>query len=288
MPHYKYDLAISFAGEQRPLASTVATALDSAGYSIFYDRFEQAELWGRELTTTLGQVYSDEARYCLVLLSSDYVTKPWTNLERQNALARFMNERSGYILCLRLDPVNLPGLPSVVAYVDFSSLNGTPGLIKLLMQKLGQPDHQGGVSTLSRRDRTLAQGLIKACFRRAVFTRMDSEINMDAMRASIGDAISMVQPKIPDISEPSLQRAALEILASLDSIERLSTRFTQHISNLLPTRARTEIDGHKRDIIRLLLEVRRAAKLQMQLPFDLEYHHFFSVEQANEPPELAA
>ena len=40
---YEYDLAISFAGEQRGLADTLARRLDAAGYAIFYDEFKQAE-----------------------------------------------------------------------------------------------------------------------------------------------------------------------------------------------------------------------------------------------------
>ena len=91
---YKYDLAISFAGEQRNLAEIFARRLDASGYSIFYDEFQQAELWGRDLSVALGNVYSREARYCLIILSTDYVAKPWTNHERQNAISEFLQRRS--------------------------------------------------------------------------------------------------------------------------------------------------------------------------------------------------
>ncbi len=39
----KYDLAISFAGEQRQLAEFFARRLDASGYSIFYDEYTQAD-----------------------------------------------------------------------------------------------------------------------------------------------------------------------------------------------------------------------------------------------------
>ena len=77
----KYDLAISFAGEQRELARALAERLDASGYSIFFDEFHEAELWGRDLTVALADVYATEARWCLVLVSRDYLRKPWTNLE---------------------------------------------------------------------------------------------------------------------------------------------------------------------------------------------------------------
>ena len=62
---HKYDLALSFAGEQRDLAEEFARRLDASGYAIFYDEFQQAELWGGDLSVALADVYSKEARYCL-------------------------------------------------------------------------------------------------------------------------------------------------------------------------------------------------------------------------------
>ena len=44
----KYDIALSFAGENRVYVEEVAQALRSAGVSVFYDKFEQAGLWGKE------------------------------------------------------------------------------------------------------------------------------------------------------------------------------------------------------------------------------------------------
>ncbi|HYJ86476.1 MAG TPA: TIR domain-containing protein [Pyrinomonadaceae bacterium] len=119
----KYDLAISFAGAQRLPAESLARQLDAAGYSIFYDQFEAAELWGRDLSLKLGDVYAKDARYCLVILSKEYVEKAWTNFERQRAISRFMREKGNYILCLKLDDLDLPGLPEVIGYIDFRNLD---------------------------------------------------------------------------------------------------------------------------------------------------------------------
>src|SRR6478752_550993 len=129
----KYDLAISFAGEQREIARGFAERLDASGYSIFFDEFHQAELWGRDLTVALGDVYEHDARWCLVLVSREYVQKAWTNIERQNALSRFMHQRSGYLLCLRLDDAELPGLPRVIGYLDFRT-TGEESVYGLLLK----------------------------------------------------------------------------------------------------------------------------------------------------------
>src|SRR5471030_1644181 len=105
---YRYDLAISFAGEQRDLASHLARKLDASGYSIFYDEFRQAELWGRDLSLALSDVYGHQSRYCLVILSDEYIVKPWTNYERQTAISQFIFRRGDYVLCLKIDNIDLP------------------------------------------------------------------------------------------------------------------------------------------------------------------------------------
>lgn len=44
----KFDIALSFAGEDREYVDQVATILHSKGISVFYDLFEEVNLWGKE------------------------------------------------------------------------------------------------------------------------------------------------------------------------------------------------------------------------------------------------
>jgi hypothetical protein len=44
MSDYLYDVALSFAGEDRPYVHNVAQVLRSNGASVFYDDFEKVEL----------------------------------------------------------------------------------------------------------------------------------------------------------------------------------------------------------------------------------------------------
>jgi TIR domain len=279
----KYDLAISFAGEQRSLAESLAIRLDASGYSIFYDAFERAELWGRDLSLSLGSVYSEEARFCLVLLSKEYVEKPWTNLERQNAISRFMHDKKDYMLCLKLDDEHLPGLPDVIGYVDYRT-TGEEAVYKLLLQKLGQPNHDDCISHLSPSDQAIASRILKACYRRAVFTKMASEIELEAMRRSLGDALGNIQLLIPDIDDQALQYVAQQVWAALDEIERILASSRADISNHLRPDVASKIDQQKLKIVRHLLEIRRAAKIPMQMPFTLQMDHLFGKEAADSPP----
>ena len=101
---FEYDIAISFAGEDRETARELASALKSLGARVFFDEYEQLALLGKNLYTHLHQVYSQTARYCVLLVSKAYVSKLWTSHERQAAQERaFKQGMIEYILPIRLD-----------------------------------------------------------------------------------------------------------------------------------------------------------------------------------------
>ena len=87
-PSWQYDVALSYAGEDRVQARELAKRIQMTGYSVFYDEFE--ELWGQDLSVKLHEVYGKQSRFCVILVSEHYVKKPWTNMERKAVLARAM------------------------------------------------------------------------------------------------------------------------------------------------------------------------------------------------------
>src|SRR5262249_17856621 len=52
-----YEIAISFAGENRQFVGDVARELDSKGVRVFYDEFERVRLLGKDLVAYFGAVY---------------------------------------------------------------------------------------------------------------------------------------------------------------------------------------------------------------------------------------
>jgi hypothetical protein len=46
---FDYDVALSFTGEDRAYVDEIAEQLRSQGIRLFYDRYEQANLWGKDL-----------------------------------------------------------------------------------------------------------------------------------------------------------------------------------------------------------------------------------------------
>ena len=131
----EYDVCLSFAGEQRPYVERVAAALRTADVRVFYDKYEQVDLWGKDLYEHLNQVYRDRARFCIIFISKDYAAKQWTTHERRSAQARAFRENRVYILPARFDETELPGMNETVGYIDLRTV--TPEqFADLVVQKL--------------------------------------------------------------------------------------------------------------------------------------------------------
>lgn len=132
---YQYDIALSFAGEDRQIAELLANELHEKGIRVFYDDFEESKLWGKNLYEHLSHIYSESARYCIMLLSSNYASKSWTNHERQSAQARAFREQQEYILPIKLDDTKIPGIIETVGYISFND-HSIEEIVELILRKL--------------------------------------------------------------------------------------------------------------------------------------------------------
>jgi hypothetical protein len=132
---YDYDVALSFAGEDREYVETVAKSLRSAGIKVFYDLFEKAALWGRNLGDHLSEVYGKRSRFVVMFISKHYRLKSWPTHERQSAQARAIREGAIVLLPARFDDTEIPGLPSTVGYIDLRTVTPTE-LANVILEKL--------------------------------------------------------------------------------------------------------------------------------------------------------
>lgn len=148
MMEYKYDVALSFAGEDRSHAETLTDLLRSDGYRVFYDEYEQATLWGKNIYEHLSSIYKDKARYCVMFLSQHYAQKLWTNHERQSAQARAFEENQEYILPIRLDDTEIPGVLSTVGYLDLRLMT-VEDIYRALVAKLSESETQTTRTSIS-------------------------------------------------------------------------------------------------------------------------------------------
>ncbi|MEG3180658.1 toll/interleukin-1 receptor domain-containing protein [Sphingomonas sp. LT1P40] len=112
-----FQVALSFAGEQRAYVRNVATALAARHISVFYDEFESNALWGKDGAEHFHQIYSRASQYVVMFISADYVQKAWTRQERRSAISRQMKDDAEYILPVRFDHTEVPGLPDTLQYL---------------------------------------------------------------------------------------------------------------------------------------------------------------------------
>ena len=133
---FEYDVCLSFAGEDRRYVERAATALRQRGVRVFYDQYERVELWGKDLYSHLDYVYRSAARYCVLFVSNAYGRKLWTNHERRSAQARAFSENKEYILPVRFDDTELPGLAPTVGYLALRQLK-PEDLAARIVEKLG-------------------------------------------------------------------------------------------------------------------------------------------------------
>jgi hypothetical protein len=132
---FQYDVCISYASEEKTYAEGIAAQLKDAGNRVFFDGYEEANLFGKDLYVHLHDVYSVKSRYCVVLISSAYAAKVWTSHERAAAQERALLERNReYILPIRVDDTLLPGLSQVISYMPISK--GVEHIAQIIDHKL--------------------------------------------------------------------------------------------------------------------------------------------------------
>lgn len=132
-----YDVTLSFAGEDRVHADAVAARCLKSGIRVFYDDYEKATLWGKDLYQHLSEVYANRAKFCVVFVSRHYAAKLWTNHELRAAQSRAFLEKREYILPLRLDDTQLPGLTGTTGYIEWA-MHTPDEIVGMLAVKLGR------------------------------------------------------------------------------------------------------------------------------------------------------
>jgi hypothetical protein len=135
----QYDVALSFAGEDREFVHAVYVELSNQNISVFYDFDEDItiDLWGKELIEELDEIYRKRSKCVVIFVSESYAKKIWTKLERRSSLAKALNEQKEYVLPARFDDTELPGLLPTVAFLDLKQ--ETPqSFAQKIIRKLGK------------------------------------------------------------------------------------------------------------------------------------------------------
>jgi hypothetical protein len=142
---FEYDVAISFASEDRPLAEEFVNLLAQKNVKVFQDEYRttDADLWGKDIVDHLVNLYARKARYCVLLVSERYPLKTWTETDRKSARERALRDPNEYILLIQLDDREVPGITKAKGYRDLRQ-HSVEILISWLDEKLRQTEIRPG------------------------------------------------------------------------------------------------------------------------------------------------
>jgi len=128
---FRFDIALSFAGTDRPTAEKLRDSLVGAQFTVFCDRDYEHEMLGQDGTLYLRRIYSQDSRYCVVFISKHYDSREWTQLEREAIQARELKGERGVLIPVKLDHHSPEWLPATRIHFDLSS-RPVADLIRLL------------------------------------------------------------------------------------------------------------------------------------------------------------
>ena len=142
-----YDVVLSFSGEDRKHASKLAELLMEDGYKVFYDDDESDDLWGKNLIDHFYEIYNKAGKYCVMFISQHYAIKNWTIYERRIAQEKAFRQKEEYILPIRIDDTDIPGLGSTIGIQDLrrKSIEEIYEILKKKIEKnKASLGHEGG------------------------------------------------------------------------------------------------------------------------------------------------
>ena len=134
----RYQVALSFAGEQRDYVEEVARHLQSRSIAVFYDGFQPVSLWGRSGAEAFHEAFAEQSACVVIFVSEAYVSKAWPSHERRSALSRMIEAGDKYILPVRFDDTRVPGLPTDIIF-ESAHKRTSAQLATMIAQKAGRP-----------------------------------------------------------------------------------------------------------------------------------------------------
>jgi len=142
---FEYDVAISFAREDGPVAEELVDLLARKNVKVFRDEYQATDpdLWGKDILDHLVNLYARKARYCLLLVSRHYPLKTWTQADRTSVRERALRDPNEYILPIQLDESEVPGITTAKGYRDLRQ-QSVEHLVSWLDEKLRKTETQSG------------------------------------------------------------------------------------------------------------------------------------------------
>jgi len=119
---FDWDFAISFAGENRDLAKTIADLLAVLDCTVFYDQYYEANYLGTAWSQQFKEIFGTKSRYVICLLDKHHADKIWPTFERDCFKPRVAE---GAVIPIYLDDTPFVGIPEDIVGIDFKGKDST-------------------------------------------------------------------------------------------------------------------------------------------------------------------
>jgi hypothetical protein len=117
---FEFDIAISFAGENRALAKHIAEQLLSLDVQVFYDENFETNYLGKAWSKEFTRIFGLASRYVLCLLDDHHQGKIWPTFEREVFAPRV---QKGEVIPVFLDDSPIVGIPKDVVGIEFKDMS---------------------------------------------------------------------------------------------------------------------------------------------------------------------
>ncbi len=168
MPDYRFEIALSFAGQDRVKVREVAELLRAAvgDGKVFFDEWFEAEIAGPGSRHYLQEIYGTKTRLVIACLSKEYNERPWTRWEWEaiSALEGMLTKEERFrFLPIRFSEGDVVGIFNTAIAPDVSA-RPADKIAQLLLDRLVLAGGHSGktVSTEDLRTKAL-QVVIDAC-----------------------------------------------------------------------------------------------------------------------------
>jgi hypothetical protein len=116
--NYEFEIAISFAGENRELARKFSEKLEIFDVSVFFDELYESNLLGKALAKQFVKIFNEDSRFVLCFLDINHLEKIWPTFERETFKVRIQEEA---IIPVYLDNTKFLGIPEDLYGFNFKN-----------------------------------------------------------------------------------------------------------------------------------------------------------------------
>jgi hypothetical protein len=113
---YEWEVALSFAGENRKLAEYINDRLTFLDVPVFYDAHFEANYLGKTWSAQFKEIFGEKSRYVVCILDKHHSEKIWPTFEREIFTPRVA---SGTVIPIFLDDTKFVGIPHDLIGIKF-------------------------------------------------------------------------------------------------------------------------------------------------------------------------